>query len=144
MSAAAKSPRPQAAAPPLPFVLVCTCGHRTEGTRRAESQRIPCPKCGVVLFIFPSSPLAARRSRASTGSNLVTAGRHNLWKRPLFAAGVTIVLLTAVFLWLLKPAWLFGPVPQPGAQAVPRHRLFEVAEQALSEGAYGEASDRLD
>lgn len=38
----------------VPYDVVCRCGHHVEGERLPKFQTVPCPRCGLLLFVLPN------------------------------------------------------------------------------------------
>jgi hypothetical protein len=144
---ARRSGRPDV--PALPYRVECACGKVLAGERSHRPQTRRCPGCGAKVFVFPSSPLAQLRETiiASLRQDAAKAApparpRPNL-RRPLLAAGATLLAVAAGFLVLFNGPWFRG-AHAPGKTSGPDEALIHeesaAGRRAAAEGAFAEAA----
>ncbi|MCI0380335.1 MAG: hypothetical protein L0215_22350 [Gemmataceae bacterium] len=126
------------AVPPTPvFQVSCPCGHVARGTRTAEHQAVPCPRCGRVLFILPTSPWTALARHAGAAQS-PSAWRRRDWLLPVAASALAALALFMVYRFLIAPYWFStkenGDLPT-SAEARFREQL-QIAQQLLGEGQF--------
>ena len=130
----------------MPFTVFCRCGQALHGERRRRHQVLPCPACRRPVFILPRSPFPDRPSPVRAGEETRLPGRSSLarwlvvWRRPLIAALVTLLLLGLIF-WGLLPYLSRPPAPLPPDNEA-RGQL-EAARQALREGSFHKAMEAM-
>src|SRR5204862_215217 len=135
-------------AAPVPFHLVCNCGHVTTGYRRAERQVLPCPSCGERLFVLPLSRLPPVLTDTEQPRPLgwLTRVEQQLpwlgpWQLPLLAGGCTFVIVAVVLGFALYES-------RPGRLAFSERsdvvaRRLQAGQQALSQGKFRLAEREL-
>jgi hypothetical protein len=122
--------------------VTCGCGHVAAGVRRAHAQTVACSGCGGKVFVLPYSRLPpVKPLELSVSRNTKDRASASPWHRPLTAAGLTLVLVAAVFAAVLashgrKNPSVNLPVESAGT-------LFERGQKALAEGKVRIAADYL-
>jgi hypothetical protein len=145
--------------PDMPFEVPCTCGQRVTGLRRSRHQTVRCDACGAALFVLGRSPLPAAPPRGVTRAGLRGAGRKEfgdgtsttgreddspamLWRWPLLAAIVTLLVVGGVFAALFVHFGQRGtPTPPLDPKEIAAH--VKAGERALAAGKFQLATDEL-
>jgi hypothetical protein len=116
------------------------------GERQRRRQILPCPACGRPVFIFPRSPFSNRTGvlRPSDDSGDRFRGRFSrwlaVWRRPLLAALITLVLL-GLFFWGSLP--YLGRRPAPPEYSDEARTHMDAARRAMREGSFHRAKEEI-
>jgi len=143
---------------PVPFEVACACGQLIRGQRQPSHQVIPCPACGRLVFIFPSSPLPApigtgdqesriehpSTERGSILDPLFSIFRVRLgpWRTPLLA-GVGTLALVAVFFALIFRSYK-KQNSNPGSDPKSVHEHIAAGRKLFDQGQFHEAVRQFD
>ena len=124
----------------LNYDIACPCGGHVRGQRLSRQQVVPCPACGELRFVLPSSPLP------ELPASIVTAPTSK--RLPAFAiASVAVsglVVIVVVGIILLRPWWRFGQPAEPPASEERLKELTAEGNSALADGAYLRAARQFE
>ena len=133
--------------PAIPYRVECVCGKMLGGMRGEKALVLNCPGCSTQVLIFPSSPLALLRETIRDGlyhpAPIQLTPSVGNWRRPLVAAGITLTVVVAGFVILLKTVFRSGdPSASTNGEAVARAE--EIAgRRALADSAFAKAAQHF-
>lgn len=126
-------------AAPVPFEIVCPCGHVTTGIRRTEPQVLACASCAEILFVLPLSRLSpvlseAELAQRSTWPKRLRAKLRRLgpWQQALLAGGITLLSVVLILYITLRSSFPGVNSVENDPAALARH--LETGRGALSQG----------
>jgi hypothetical protein len=125
---------------PVPYEVVCACGHVAVGFRRPVAQVVSCARCGAKVFILPLSPFPPIAS-SRAGSREIRRATRKVWLMPAAAVVATVAGLFLAYQFVVAP-WIAGsdapPAPAMPARTERAAFAFQLhaARQRLSEGSF--------
>lgn len=135
----------------IPYSIECGCGHLLTGKRGREAATVHCSNCKAATLVFPASPLTELRETIRDGlrhaaetPKIPPAEGPKAWRTPLLAAGVTLVVVIVIFIWIFKSSLFHdsaGLVPPPVEES--NAEAIAAARQAMADLDYARAAQQF-